>query len=84
MSDVVKLNGAGPAGPCSDLAHPAPCSDNDARAITPEEAEMIGSLAEIIVDSMIVLQQKHGLAPKQMLDFFNGNLKLNEDKEVCK
>ena len=61
MADDVMVSGACLTRQCSDLAHPARCRDNDERAITPDEAEMIEKQAEIFVDAMMRLQQRHGL-----------------------
>ena len=72
---------------CPDLEHQDPIRHDDAQqALTADETAAIRMLAEIFVDAMMRLQQRHGLKPAQMIQYYAGMLDLDKDKdkEVCR
>ncbi len=72
-------------GTSPDLGHQDPIRHDDAQqALTADETAAIRMLAEIFVDAMMRLQQRHGLKPAQMFQYYKGTLDLDKDKEVFK
>lgn len=68
----------GPDRSCSILGHGGEIPDS---SVTPEEAEALEKLAEIFADAMLKLEQEHGLTPRQMLEYYKGQLDLKKDTE---